>query len=86
MDTGTIVEEFIVDELIIGSKGQKIDYDESLVSKGVIDSLAILRLISFIEEKFNVKVNDDEVVLENFETINIIVKFIDDKLANSDGE
>ena len=49
MDTGTIVEEFIVDELIIGSKGQKIDYDESLVSKGVIDSLAILRLISFIE-------------------------------------
>jgi acyl carrier protein len=50
-----------------------------LISRGVLDSLALLRLIAFIEEQFGVTVNDDEVIPDNFETVNEIKSFIDKK-------
>ena len=73
------VENYIVEELIVGDKNQKLDYDQSLVNSGVIDSLAILRLITFLEENFDITVEDEEVVPENFDTINIITEFVANK-------
>jgi len=79
MNIEETVERFVIDELIVGDSQMKLDPDQSLVSSGVIDSLAILRLISFLEEKFGVVVEDDEVVPENFETINVIKAFVEAK-------
>ena len=80
MDIESNLEKFIIDELIVGSKGMKLDHDQSLISSGVIDSLAILRLITFIEEKFGVTVEDEDVVPDNFETINIISSYVKAKM------
>jgi acyl carrier protein len=80
MDIESNLEQFIVDELLVGSKGMKLDYDQSLISSGVIDSLAILRLITFIEQKFGVTVEDEDVVPDNFETINIITNYVKAKM------
>jgi acyl carrier protein len=81
MNTETAIERFIVDELLLGDSNTRIDPDESLISRGVLDSLALLRLIAFIEEQFGVTVNDDEVIPDNFETVNEIKSFIDKKKA-----
>jgi acyl carrier protein len=74
------LERFIVDELIMGDQQTRIDPDASLISSGVVDSLALLRLIAFVEEQFGVTVEDDEVMPENFETLNIIESFVTAKL------
>jgi acyl carrier protein len=79
MDTAEVVEKFILDDLLSGSRSTPIDPNESLVSSGVIDSLAILRLIAFLEEKFAIVVEDDEVIPENFDTVNMIVEMVADK-------
>ena len=79
MNIEKTVEKFVVEELIVGGSDTSLDPDQSLVSSGVIDSLAILRLITFIEETFGVTVEDDEVVPENFETINVIKAFVEAK-------
>lgn len=83
MNIESSVEKFILDELLSGSRTQKIDPDESLVASGVLDSLSLLRLITFLEENFNVIVDDDEVVSENFETLNVIKAFVEGKKGNS---
>jgi acyl carrier protein len=80
MDIKETVEKFVVEELMVSPPGTSLDPDTSLVSSGVIDSLAILRLITFLEEKFGIAVEDEEVVPENFETINVIKAFVEDKL------
>lgn len=80
MEIESTIEKFIVNELIFGAEGTKLDPDQSLISSGVIDSLAILRLITFIEETFGVVVDDEEVVAENFETVNVIKAFVQNKL------
>ena len=54
--------------------------DETLIfEEGVLDSMGLLFLIEFLDENFGVKVTDDELNPKNFESINNIVSFVDDK-------
>jgi len=76
------IERYIIDSLLKGKKKQ-IDPDESLISTGVLDSLTLLQLISFIEEQFNFKVDDNEMVPEYFQSIKNIKSFIEGKLQDS---
>lgn len=77
MNIESKIEKFILDDLLSGSRKTPIGADESLVSGGILDSLALLRIIAFLEEEFGVTVNDDEVIPENFETINVIKTYIE---------
>jgi acyl carrier protein len=79
MDVETAIERFVVDEIMLGDSNTKIDPNESLISSGVLDSLALLRLIAFLEEQMGVTVDDSEVIPENFESINEIKSFIEKK-------
>jgi len=56
--------------------------DESLTANGVIDSLAIFRLVSFLEETFELRVADEEIVNDNFKSVNDIERFVASKLAS----
>lgn len=53
--------------------------DESLVDRGVVDSLGILQLVAFLEEKFGIRVGDEEISQENFRSIDAISKFVTSK-------
>jgi acyl carrier protein len=79
MDTNQVVEQFILEDLLSGSRNTPIQPTESLVNSGVIDSLAILRLIAFLEERFGIVVEDDEVIPENFDTMVQIVDMVESK-------
>ena len=52
---------------------------ESLVESGIIDSLGIMKLVDFIENEFRVKIGDEDLVPENFETIEDITKLLASK-------
>jgi len=54
--------------------------EESLTENGVIDSLAIFRLVSFLEDKFGIRIADEEIVNDNFESVNTIESFVAQKL------
>ena len=48
-----------------------------LLESGIIDSLGVLDMVSFIESQFGIHVEDDELVPENFQTIEQIARFIE---------
>ena len=79
MNTESIIERYVVDEIMIANNETKLDPNQSLLNSGIIDSLALLRLITFIEERFGIKIEDEEVIPENFETINEIKSLIERK-------
>lgn len=78
------IERFIVDELVEEDLAQ-IDPDESLIERGLLDSIAVLRLMAFIEEQFGVTVDEGDVVPDNFETINSLKVFLERKIENNHG-
>jgi len=79
MNTRDSIERFILDELVPGGTRSSIDPDEPLVSGGILDSLGLLRLMTFLEEQFGLTVGDGEVGSENFETLAKISSFVERK-------
>lgn len=75
MDIGSEVEGFIVDKITLD--GESIARDEDLLASDTLDSLGIVELVSFLEARFGVQVSDDDLVPENFKTINEIVAFVE---------
>ena len=71
-------KQFIVDNFLFGD-GAKIANDTPLFEKGIIDSTGVLELVAFIEDNFNVRVTDEELVQENFSSLNAIEKFLQSK-------
>lgn len=55
--------------------------DSSLIEAGVIDSLQLVRVVSFLEDTFGVNVADEEILPQNFESINGMEILVLAKLA-----
>jgi acyl carrier protein len=70
-----ILEEFVPDGDI------DVEDDTNLLEEEVVDSLGIFTLVSFIENKFNVSIDAEEVNLDNFETLQSITKLVESKLG-----
>ena len=56
--------------------------EESLTENGVIDSLAIFRLVSFLEDTFGVRIADEEIVNDNFKSVVDIDRLVQSKLGS----
>jgi acyl carrier protein len=73
------VRTFIISELGWNGSAQKLTDDYPLIEGGVVDSLGIFQLVSFVESEFGVDVDDEELVPENFGTIRSIARLVDTK-------
>ena len=69
------IRHFIADRFLFGDD-KKLGDNDSLLEAGIIDSTGILELISHLEERYGIKVNDDELVPENLDTIAGIAAFL----------
>lgn len=78
MDVEASVRAFIEKTFLV-DKDKTISTDESLLDSGLVDSTAVVELLTFIEGEFGIQVEDEEVVPENFETIEAIVALVDSK-------
>jgi 2-hydroxymuconate-semialdehyde hydrolase len=74
-DYKNALTDFIRQDLLHG-RAVKLDEELDLLSAGVIDSLGILRMVAFMEERFGVKVPDEDVVFENFQNIRVMAEYI----------
>lgn len=80
MNTEGQLRSFIVDELR-WEGDETLTADYPLITRGVVDSLGILSLVSFIESTFAVQIQDEELVPEHFGTIASMARLIDAKVA-----
>jgi len=77
MNTNDIVREFITKEILHGSMSTPLGDQDMLIESGIIDSLGIMTLLAFLEEKFSIQVPGDELIPENFESISAIGALIE---------
>jgi acyl carrier protein len=78
-DIQNVIIEFIRDNFIAGRSDVVIDHDLSLIEKGIMDSTGVLELVEFLESTYSIKVEDEELIPENLETISNIIKFLKTK-------
>lgn len=79
MNTIPILREWMATEL--KGKVRELGEGDSLLDAGVLDSMAIVKLIAFLEERFGTTLTDDEFDPENFETLKAIEALVERKRA-----
>jgi len=70
---------FIQNNFLLGDKNRAIKEDESFLQNGIIDSTGVLELVNFIEETYKIKVEDEELVPENLDSIQNLIAYIQRK-------
>jgi acyl carrier protein len=72
------VKNFIIENFLFGDAGN-LKNDTDLFMESIVDSTGILELIAFLETTYEIKINDEEIIQENFSSINAINNFLQTK-------
>jgi acyl carrier protein len=70
------VRGYILENLLFTSDDSQLPNDASLLDRGIIDSTGVLEIVLFLESEFGVKVQDSQMLPENFDSVNNIVNFV----------
>jgi acyl carrier protein len=76
------IRNFVSTDFLFGRQLDLQPHD-SLLENGVIDSTGVLELVSFLEERYSIKVEDDEVVPDNLDSIVNIAAYVSRKLSRA---
>ena len=71
--------QYIQDELIEDEEELELTSDEDLLSSGLLDSLSVMRLITYVEKEFEVSVPPADMTIENFITVDALSEYIQSK-------
>lgn len=69
------IRNFIIENFLYGEENDLTD-DISFLDSGIIDSTGVLELIEFLEEEFDIEIDDDDLIPENLDSLNNLDKFL----------
>jgi len=81
MSVNLEIRRFVIDNFLMGQESDTLKEDTSFLEEGVIDSTGVLELVAFLEETYHIKVEDEELIPENLDTIRNIAQYLERKQA-----
>lgn len=83
LDVPSQIRHYITHNLLFGDEGLVYTDDDSFLERGIVDSLGVIELVSFIETQFGISVADHELTPENFDSVTKLSEYVARKLANN---
>lgn len=81
--TEAAIHEYLTTEIFYDKDLADLGPGDSLIDRGLLDSLAILKMVTFCEEEFGVTIPDTDVVPDHFETVSAIAKLVERQKAGA---
>ena len=75
------LKNFIIELFLMGDESECPGDSDSFMKEGIIDSTGVLEMVAFIEDKYDVSIDDDEMTPDNLDSIDNLVVFITGKLG-----
>ena len=75
------LKQYIYDNILMGSDEDELQEDTSLLKRGVIDSTGVLELIAFLEQRYQIRVDNKDIVPENFDSLLNIENYLAKKFG-----
>jgi acyl carrier protein len=79
-ETKKQIKAFIIENFLFGNANGLQD-DTSFLEEGIIDSTGVLELVTFLEETFEIQVEDEELIPENLDSIDNVTAYLDRKVV-----
>ena len=71
------IRDFVLNELLKGMADEsELQDNRQMIQDGLIDSIGIMRLLTFLSQTYNIELTDDDFKMKNFESIDNICEFI----------
>ncbi len=77
------LRQFVVDNFLFGQDGESLGNGDSFLDRGIVDSMGVLELVGFLEESYGITVEDEELVPDNLDSIDNVVRYLRRKLQPS---
>ena len=74
------IRNFIIENFLFGNANGLKD-DTSFLEEGIIDSTGVLELVTFLEETYEIQVDDEELIPENLDSIDNVAAYLEQKMA-----
>ena len=76
------IKEFILENFLFGN-ADGLNDDTSFLEEGIIDSTGVLKLVNFLEEEFAIKIDDEDLIPENLDSINNVATYLENKIQTT---
>jgi acyl carrier protein len=73
------LRKIVTETFLVGGDRSELRGDDSFIETGIIDSTGILQLVEFVEQEFSFKVEDEDLIPENLDSIDRLVAFVERK-------
>ena len=80
------LRQFVTDNFMFGKPCEGFADDDSFIERGIIDSTAVMELMAFLEARYRIKLQDPELIPDNFDSINKLARFVESRLRPNDTE
>jgi acyl carrier protein len=74
---------YVIETFLFGQGGEDISRDDSLLELGIVDSTGVLEIVAYLDEKWSITVEDEELVPENFDSLGRLAAFVEKKMAQA---
>ena len=75
--TESAIREFLVNEVLYDRDVKDLGPEDPLIARGLLDSLSILKTVTFCEERFGITIPDHDVLPDHFESVRAIAALVD---------
>ena len=80
------LRQYVIDNFLFGQGGSDLKNEDSFMERGIVDSTGVLELVAFLEEKFQVKVEDEDLIPANLDSINNLLLYLKKKAVAEEVE
>jgi len=74
------LRKFVIDNFLFGKPYEGFADDDSFIEHGIIDSTAVMELIAFLEERYRIKLQDQDLIPENLDSIKGLARFVESRV------
>ena len=80
LNTVSVVKGYILEEFLPGENPDELTEATPLITGGILDSLALLKLVAFLEERFHIQLQAHETAVDHLNTLSDIAKLVHSKM------
>ncbi|HTN44175.1 MAG TPA: acyl carrier protein [Nitrospiria bacterium] len=73
------LRQFVINNFLFGQGGDQLSNHDSFLEKGIVDSTGVLELVAFLEDQYRIKIEDEELIPANLDSIDSLIRFIEKK-------
>ncbi len=75
------IRQYVAENFLFSGNGYPYADDVSFLNEGIIDSMNVLELVMFVEEKFKVNIADEDIIPDNFDSVSRLAAFVRGKTS-----